>query len=101
MLTDEKRALWRSLCGLAVQLCGGQEQFKREANILRRLTKQYGPGEVEKMLRGAIGLRWNSLRSLGSMEGSGRRMAIEAYWKAQKREKAPESLRSILRRLAQ
>lgn len=92
---------WGKLCQLAVQLCGGQAQFKREANILRRLTKQYGPGEVEKMLRGAMKLGWKSLISLGSKEGSGRRMAIEAYWKATKREKAPELLRDIFRRLAQ
>ena len=40
---------------------------------------------------------WTSLRSLGSAEGLGRRMAIQAFWKEGKRDEAPESVRSIFK----
>jgi hypothetical protein len=92
---------WRALCGLALQLVGSQEKFRRESNCLKRLVKQYGAKEVSYMLRGAILLKWNSLLSLGSAEGSGRRKAREAFWNSQKKApaKLPESVRTILKRM--
>lgn len=96
MTTDAQE--WRRLCGLAVQLCGSQEVFRRESAILKRLVQQYGAEDVERMLRGAKKMGWNSLRSLGSAEGLGRRMAIQAFWKEGKREAPAESARDIFRR---
>jgi hypothetical protein len=95
----EKWAIWRHLCGLAVELCGSQENFRPQARILKRLAQQYGPERVEHMLRGAIALRWDSLVSLGSADGLGRRMAEKAYWTEQNKGPMPESLKSIFRRL--
>lgn len=92
-LLSERQQNWRRLCGLSVALVGSQEKFKTEARILARLVKQYGAPEVEKMLHGATLLGWNSLRSLGSAEGLGRRMAIKKYWDAEKR--APSRLESL------
>lgn len=98
-LTDaEKRAIWKTLCGLAVQLVGSQEKFRKEANVLKRITKQYGPAEVEMMLRGAMWLGWNSLLGLGSVDGDGRRKAREAYWAAENRKmgkRAPVNLQRL------
>jgi hypothetical protein len=92
---------WRALCGLALQLVGSQEKFRRESNCLKRLVKQYGAKEVSYMLRGALLLKWNSLLSLGSAEGSGRRMAREAYFATFKKgpAKLPEDLKAIMRRM--
>lgn len=95
---DDPSVPRKKLCGLAVQLCGSQKAFKGEAAILKRLVERYGPDEVEKMLRGAIKLGWDSLRALGSAEGTGRRMAIQAFWKEGKREAPAESARDIFRR---
>lgn len=90
---------WRRLCGKAVALCG-KATFRKESNILKRLVRQFGPDEVERMLLGAEWLGWSSLRSLGSKAGLGRRWAIEAYWRAENNRKTPlpESLGSILRK---
>jgi hypothetical protein len=85
---------WKQLCGQAVALCRSQATFQREARILSRLVKQYGAEEVEHMLIGAQSLGWTSLRSLGSAEGLGRRMAVQAYWRTQDR-KAPDRLISL------
>lgn len=73
------------MCGLAVQLCGSQERFRKEANILRRLVQRFGATEVERMILGAQQLQWDSLRSLGSKDGLGRRWALEAHWQRMKR----------------
>ena len=91
------------MCGWAVQLCGGQEQFRREAAILKRLVKKFGPQDVEYMLKGALHLKWNTLRSLGSAEGLGRRWALEAYYQSEKKRdwRPPYSLRSIFAKLGQ
>jgi len=91
---------WRTLCGLAVQLVGSQESFKKQSNILKRLFTRYGPEETERFLRGALLLRWSSLTGLGSADGLGRRMALAAWWQSQNSRKAnlPESLGSILRK---
>lgn len=93
----------KRLCGLAVELCGSQVAFKREAAILKRLVKKFGAQEVEHMLRGAKYLGWNTLRSLGSAEGLGRRWAVEAYWQREKRRdwKPPEALREIFAKWGQ
>lgn len=82
------------LCGLAVQLCGSQEAFRKQANVLKRLVKQYGAKDVEVMLKGAQVLGWRDLVSLGSKEGTGRRWATSAYWHQQKRAPA-ETLESV------
>ena len=94
---------WQRLCGQAVELVGGQEPFRREVNILKRLVKAYGAERVEIMLSGAKALRWRSLKSLGSAEGLGRRMAEQAYWQAQNQRKPglPESVKAILRQVIQ
>jgi hypothetical protein len=76
-----------------VRLLGSQETFRKESNILKRLVKQYGHVEVERMLEGAYHLGWDSLRALGSAEGLGRRMALARYWQATKR--SGPSLESI------
>jgi hypothetical protein len=96
---------WKQLAGLAVELCGGQDVFRRQCTILKRLVKQYGAKEVESMLRGALILKktepdWN-LVSLGSAEGSGRRKAREAYFATFKKgpAKLPEDLKAIMRRM--
>lgn len=80
-------------------MLGSQDQFKREANILRRLAKQYGPVRTEYMLRGAIAMHWTSLVSLGSKDGLGRRIAEKKYWDSQKTAPLPESAKSIIRRM--
>lgn len=85
---------WRRLCGLAVELVGGQAQFRVEANILKRLMR-YGPEEVEHMIQGAKLMRWSSLRSLGSQDGLGRRMALAKYWESENRKPARQSLESL------
>ena len=92
---------WRRLCGMAVQVVGGQEAFQREARILKRLVKNYGTERVEMMLGGARLLGWRSLRSLGSAEGLGRRMAETAYRHEQQRQnvKLPERVKRILREI--
>ena len=88
---------WGRLCQLAVQLCGSQDAFRKESAILKRLVRQYGAEDVERMIRGAQALGWKSLRSLGSAEGLGRRMAIQQFWKAGEKEPVAESLRSIFK----
>lgn len=88
---------WKRLCGLAVQLCGSQEKFRRESAILKRLVRQYGAEDVERMIRGAQKLGWNSLLSLGSAEGLGRRMAIQQFWKAGDKAPVANSIRDIFR----
>jgi hypothetical protein len=89
---------WRSLCGVAVKICGGQAAFRLEANILKRLVLRYGMYEVETMLLGAQELGWRSLKGLGSRDGLGRRWARNAFWNGQKRGKPLESLGAVLRR---
>lgn len=93
---------WRRLCGLAVELVGGQDQFRKESNILKRIVKQFGAGDVERMMAGAKLMRWSSLTSLGSADGLGRRMALQAWWQSQNRHpaKLPESIKSILREMS-
>lgn len=78
---------WAHLCGLAVAICGGQQAFRMQANILKRLVLRYGGPDVEVMLKGAQQLGWKDLRSLGSKEGLGRRWAQEAYWQAHNQNK--------------
>lgn len=89
---------WSKLCGLAVLLCGSQDAFRKQANILKRLVKQYGAKDVEVMLQGAQVLGWRDLVSLGSKEGTGRRWATSAYWDRQKRAPA-ETLESVAQTL--
>lgn len=95
--SDDPTVPWKLLCGLAVEMCGGQPAFRKEAAILKRLVKQFGAPDVERMLRGALHLKWNTLRSLGSAEGIGRRWALEAFWQREKNKswKPPEALSSI------
>lgn len=100
-MTDDEKVVWRRLCGLAVELVGSQDAFRRESAILKRLVRQYGGEDVERMIRGAKLLGWNSLKSLGSAEGLGRRMAIQQFWKAGKREAPAESVRDIFRRMGE
>lgn len=91
---------WKKLVVMSIKLLGSTEVFqKHEAHILKRLVKQYGAPEVEKMLAGATLLGWHSLRSLGSAEGLGRRMAIQRYWQDQNKRpaKLPERVKAILR----
>jgi len=96
---DGRTVSWKHLCGLAVKLCGGQEQFRKQANILRRLVKMYGPHDVEVMVKGAAQLGWKDLRGLYSKEGIGRRWAASAFWNSQKRApgRLPESVRTVLK----
>ena len=86
-------AIWKRLCGKAVQLCGSQDAFRKEANILKRLVKQFGSSEAERMLAGARLLGWTSLRSLGSKDGLGRRWALAKFWEQEN--KAPDRLASV------
>lgn len=93
-------AEWKMLCGLAVALVGGQAQFRIEARILKRLVLGYGAHDVECMIRGAQQLGWNTLRSLGSKDGLGRRWALEAYWQAQNQNRsAGKQLESVAQTL--
>ena len=92
---DGSTVSWKHLCGLAVNLCGGQEQFRKQANILRRLVKMYGLHDVEVMVRGAALLGWKDLRGLYSKEGIGRRWAQTAYWNREKRAPAKQTLESV------
>jgi len=89
---------WKRLCGLAVQLCGSQEAFRKEAQILKRLVKRFGYRDVEYMVSGAQILGWHSLRGLGSQSGLGRHWAIAAYWNRQKGTPwtKPERLKKVL-----
>jgi hypothetical protein len=89
---------WRRLCGLGVAICGSQEKFRRESNVLRRLVVRFGPSEVEHMLHGAKTLGWNSLIGLGGADGLGRRWALQAHWQAQKQGPPMRSLGAILRK---
>lgn len=82
------------MCGLAVKICGGQDAFRKQANVLKRLVKQYGAKDVEIMLKGAQVLGWRDLVSLGSKEGTGRRWATTAYWHRQK-QAPPATLESL------
>lgn len=93
---------WRRLCGLAVQLVGGQDAFRPEARILQRLVRSYGVHRTEYMLLGATRLGWRSLRSLGSRDGLGRRLAEAAYWTHQnsRRTKQPQPIANIFAELA-
>lgn len=72
----------------------------RNGSIVKALTKCFGEEEVDVMVRGAALLGWTDLRGLNSVEGLGRRWAIEAFWRGQNQRKAqlPESLGSILRK---
>ena len=94
-------AIWKRLCGKAVQLCGSQDAFRKEANVLKRLVKQFGSSEAERMLAGARLLGWTSLRSLGSKDGLGRRWALAKFWEQENHTptKLPERVRAILRSL--
>ena len=87
------------MAGLAVKLVGSQEAFRRECAILKRVVKKYGPLETERCLIGAQLMGWTSLRSLGSAEGLGRRMASAAYWRHQEKHSAklPDQLKTFLR----
>ena len=88
---------WTRLVGLAVKICG-QETFQKEAAILKRLVQKFGPLETERCLIGAQLMGWTSLRSLGSADGLGRRMASAKFWESEKRAPARlESLGAILR----
>lgn len=94
--------MWRALCGKAVAICG-QAVFRSEAAILKRLVTRFGPDETERMLDGAKGLGWRSLKGLGSKDGLGRRWAVEAYWRAQNAErkvKMPTRMKAILWEIA-
>lgn len=95
-------AVWKKLCGQAVALVGSQEAFRKEARILQRLVKQFGPTTVEHMIAGAQLLHWTSLKSLGSADGLGRRWALARYWQEQNRHpaKLPERVKSILWKMA-
>lgn len=84
---------WKRLCGKAVALCGSQLAFRTEANILKRLVKQFGCDDVERMLAGAQLLHWTSLKSLGSQDGLGRRWALTAFWQSENRQ--PDRLASV------
>ena len=86
---------WRTLCGKAVALTGSQAAFQREARILQRLVRGYGPEEVDHMLDGAAILHWRNLRSLGSKDGAGRRWALEAYWQHVNHERPRERMESL------
>lgn len=86
-------AIWKRLCGKAVALVGSQDAFRKEARILQRLVKQFGPDDVERMLLGAQLLGWDSLKSLGSAEGLGRRWALSAFWQSEN--KQPDRLASV------
>lgn len=74
---------------------------KRNGSILKALLKRWGAIEVEYMVRGAAKLGWKDLRALHSKEDVGRRVALQAFWADQKREKAPEALKAIFRRMTQ
>lgn len=93
---------WKRLCGLAVKVVG-QTAFKSEARILQRLARSYGVARTAYMLAGARQLGWRSLRSLGSKDGLGRRLAESAYWQRQnaKRPKDPQPIARIFAELAQ
>lgn len=92
---------WRRLCGLAVQLVGGQDAFRPEARILQRLVRAYGADRTEYMILGAQRIGWRSLRSLGSRDGLGRRLAEAAYWQNQnsRRTKQPQHIANIFAEL--
>jgi hypothetical protein len=81
---------WPQLCGLAVVICGSQSAFRREARLLQRLNKKWGPEETATMLKGAKQLGWTSLKGLAGIDGVGRRMAVTACYDAEKR--SPVSL---------
>ena len=74
-------------------LCGNQDAFRSQARILKRLVQQYGAEEVGRMIEGARHLGWRSLRSLGSKEGLGRRMAVAAFWNRTKQ--GPSQLETV------
>lgn len=76
-----------------MRLCGSQDVFRKEAAILKRLVRQFGPAEVERMIVGAQLLGWTSLRSLGSKDGLGRRWALTKFWDGEK--KSPKRLESL------
>lgn len=99
---ENEDVAWKHLCGLAVKLCGSQAAFRKEAVILKRLVQRFGAEEVERMLRGALHLGWNSLRGLYGPEGLGRRWALEAFWQREKRKdwEPPEALRAIFAKWA-
>ena len=88
-------AMWKTLCGLAVQLVGSQVVFRKESNILKRLVQRFGPEETERMIQGAMLLHWHSLTSLGSADGLGRRMALAKFWQTQNTKPARQSLESL------
>ena len=89
------------MAGLAVKLVGSQEAFRRECAILKRVVKKYGPLETERCLIGAQLLGWTSLRSLGSADGLGRRIASARFWDSQKgAAKMPDRLKDIFREMA-
>ena len=84
-----------------MRFLGSQEAFRNEANILKRIVRQFGAAEVEHMILGAQRLGWTSLRGLGSADGLGRRWALQSFWTAEnhKPTKLPERVRAILRSL--
>jgi len=84
---------WRRLWELAEVMLGSLELLKTECAILARLYRRFGAPDVERMLQGAMLMRWSSLTSLGSADGLGRRMALAAYW--QRENKAPDRLASV------
>ena len=86
---------WKRLCGLAVTLVQGQAAFRLESGILKRLVKKFGAHRVEYMLLGAQALGWSSLRSLGSQDGLGRRIAEAAYWRGMNTRPKDKPLTSI------
>lgn len=90
---------WRRLWELAEVMLGSPEVLKTECAILSRLYRRFGAPDVERMLQGAMLMRWSSLTSLGSADGLGRRMALTRYWQEQQKHpaKLPERVRAILR----
>lgn len=84
---------WKKLYGLAEVLLRSPEVLKRELHIMARLYHKFGANEVERMLLGAQLLGWDSLKSLGSAEGLGRRWALTAFWQSEN--KQPDRLASV------
>ena len=92
MWTNAER---RHLIALALEFVP-PEVFKRESNILKRLTAKWGVEAVREMLEGAKLLKWTSLRGLATTEGIGRRMAQLAYHNSLKQAPIAWDVRNVL-----
>ena len=86
---------WTKLAGQAVQLCGGQQNFRKEAAVLKRLVTRFGTEDVERMMAGAKLLGWRSLLGLNSADGLGRRMALSKFWESENKKPARGTLESL------